>query len=173
MLRVVSSPPRRMDSIAFPTSTPYMMMLAPAARSSVANLCFAGTSDSSVYDCAPKEICSPRRRSVSAISTLSFESSLSTLFCIHPNLYLPSSRTLAAAAPLFPCIVEHAARLVRNSHKNLARPRVPGRAAFLGGLRSTLDFLEASISKTSLHYLPAPPLFPPPHTCKDNPSPDS
>src|SRR6266403_148940 len=112
MLRVVSSSPRRIGVTAFPTSTPYIIMLAPAARSSVANLCFAGTSDSRMYDWESKEICSPRRKSPSAISTLSFESSLSTLFRISHGPVFSLFAVVYSHGPLFPRIVEHATRLV-------------------------------------------------------------
>ena len=78
----VSRQPRRIRSAALPTGTPYMRMFAPGARSSVANLCFAGISDSDVWVCESKTICSPLRRSASAISKLSCQSSLSPLFGI-------------------------------------------------------------------------------------------
>ena len=179
---MVSNPPRRIGSIAFPTSTPYIVMLAPAARSSVANLCFAGTSDSRVYDWERKEICSPRRRSASAISTLSFESSLSTLFCI----------TLSPVFSLFTAAYSHGAafplhcrtRCAINPHFS-RESGPPGRhvgPAFRGGpllslspysavLSRALDSAAVSISKTWRHFSPAGPLSLPPCTWRGNPLP--
>ena len=45
----LNSPPLKIGFVAFPTSTPYILISSPGARSSILNLCFCGISSRSLY----------------------------------------------------------------------------------------------------------------------------
>src|SRR6516162_1640982 len=74
MLATVRSSPLAIGLTACPTRTPYITTRSPEARSVVANLCLAGTSDVRTQLSAFHSTLSPRFRSASATRTLSRKS---------------------------------------------------------------------------------------------------
>src|SRR5690242_10192408 len=82
MLRVVITSPLRIGCVALPTTTPYMMIWSPGAKSFKANLCLAGTSVTTLWFSLARLTSSPARRSVKAIITLSRRSSFRIRFWI-------------------------------------------------------------------------------------------